>query len=225
MFYELVIFDLDGTLLDTISDLADSLNHALALSGFPERSVEEVKSFVGNGIRRLIERGVPDTAGEAETDKVYRDFTEYYELHCADKTKPYAGVRELLCGLRSEGVLTAVVSNKADYAVQDLCRKYFDGLLDMAQGEREGVRRKPYPDSVNSVIERLGADRGRSIYIGDSEVDIETAENAGLKSIIVDWGFRDRGFLESRGAKCIVSSPEDILAKLVTIHSADKSDI
>lgn len=155
MLYELIIFDLDGTLLNTLKDLKDSLNYALEKSGYPTRSLEEVRSFVGNGIRKLMERGVPKGTPIPDIDTVHKDFTEHYAVHCADKTRPYDGIPELLHTLRAAGCKTAVVSNKADYAVQELCRQYFDGLFDFAVGERKNIVKKPAPDSIYEVLRRL----------------------------------------------------------------------
>lgn len=205
--YKLVIFDMDGTILDTLDDLADSLNTILKKYGYPEHSMENVRNFVGNGIRKLIERAVPDGLSKEKIDTIHSDFIAYYQLHCADKTKPYDGVVELIRTLRKEGVRTAVVSNKADNAVQELCKEYFDGLFDIALGEREGMRRKPAPDSVEYVLRQLQTAREDTVYIGDSEVDIQTAQNAGLDSIAVLWGFRDRTLLERHGAKRFAKTP------------------
>lgn len=213
--YELILFDMDGTILNTLEDLKDSLNHALDLSGFPQRSLDEVRRFVGNGIRLLIERGVPEGTSVEAADKVHADFTAHYTLHSADKTRPYAGVIPLIEKLRGMGAKTAVVSNKADAAVQPLCERYFPGLFDIAVGERPGAARKPAPDCVNAVLRELGVERDRAVYIGDSEVDIETAQNAGLDCITVDWGFRERDFLRQRGAEVIASTPEQVLELLV----------
>ena len=165
---------------------------------------------MGNGIRKLIERAVPDGLTEEDISKVHRTFSTYYQEHCADKTRPYKGILPLLERLREAGCLTAVVSNKADVAVQPLCQQYYDGLFDFAVGEREGIRRKPAPDAVQEVLRRLRVDAGEAVYIGDSEVDIQTAANAGLDSIIVTWGFRDRAYLESQGGKRFVDRPEEI---------------
>lgn len=214
MKYQLVIFDLDGTLLNTIDDLADSVNYALGLSGFPCREVREVKSFVGNGIGKLIERSVPEDTVWEQKNKVYQDFTEYYRIHCADKTAAYDGVCELLKRLRAGGIQTAVVSNKADYGVQALCGKFFGGLLDLAVGERDGVSRKPAPDMVDLVLQKLGVSREKAVYIGDSEVDLVTAANASLDCILVGWGFREAGFLKELGAECVVSEVEELEALL-----------
>lgn len=210
MKYKLAIFDLDGTILDTLEDLTDAVNYALGKCDYPLRTIEEVRRFVGNGIRKLIERAVPAGLTEQEIDGVHQTFSDYYQQHCADKTRPYEGILPLLERLRAAGCLTAVVSNKADVAVQPLCRQYYEGLFDYAVGEREGIRRKPAPDAVLEVLRRLEVDAADAIYIGDSEVDIQTAANAGLSSIIVTWGFRDRAYLESRGGRRFVDSPEEI---------------
>lgn len=210
MRYKLAIFDLDGTLLNTLEDLADSVNHALTECGHSNRTIDEVRRFVGNGIWKLIERSVPQGTEIAEIDRVHVEFTTYYKVHCADKTKPYDGILELLKTLREHGVRTAVVSNKADYAVKELCKQYFDGLLDAAVGECEGIKRKPAPDSVNAVLKELGVKKEEAVYIGDSDVDVETAKNAGMQEIAVDWGFRDTEFLKEHGAAVIVSNTEEI---------------
>lgn len=209
MRFDTVIFDLDGTILDTLEDLKTSLNFALGKFAFPERTTDEVRKFVGNGIRKLIERGAPQGLDEAELNNIHEAFTKHYTLHCADETKPYDGVCDVIRALREAGVKTAVVSNKADYAVKSLCERYFKGLFDCAAGEKEGVRRKPSPDAVNLILRRLGAEK--ALYVGDSEVDIETAKNASLEALIVTWGFRDEEFLKSRGAVNIARVPEDIL--------------
>ncbi len=214
MNYTLAVFDMDGTILDTLEDLAASLNFALKGEGFPTRTLDEVRNFVGNGVRKLVERGVPGTASAAEIDEVYAAFIVHYKEHCADSTRPYDGILSLLKQLKKAGCKTAVVSNKADFAVKELCVRYFDGLFDAAVGERPGVKKKPAPDSVNEVLRLLSKDKADTVYIGDSEVDIETADNAGLSCISIDWGFRDRGFLIAHGAKFIVSAPEE-LARMV----------
>ncbi len=210
MAYKLAIFDLDGTILNTLEDLADATNFALREHGYPERTIEEVRRFVGNGIRKLIERAVPSSLTAEEIDRVHNTFSAYYQRHCADKTRPYEGILQLLERLRAAGCLTAVVSNKADAAVQPLCQHYYNGLFDYAVGERAGIRRKPAPDSVQEVLRRLGVDPADAVYIGDSEVDIQTAANAGLDSVVVTWGFRERTYLESQGGRCFVDSPEEI---------------
>lgn len=211
MKYMIAIFDLDGTILNTLEDLADSTNYALKTYGYPERTMDEVRQFVGNGIRKLMERAVPEGTPVEEIDRVHETFTAHYKVHCADKTRPYDGIVELLQNLKKEGCKLAVVSNKADYGVQELCKQYFDGVFDFAVGEREGIRKKPAPDSVNEVLKTLGCSRERAVYIGDSDVDIQTAANAQMDHIIVEWGFRDVQFLISHGAKVLVEKPEEIL--------------
>lgn len=209
--YKLAVFDMDGTILDTLEDLKDSVNYALSECGYPQRTYDEVRRFVGNGIRKLIERAVPEGVSVSDIDRVHEVFTGYYKVHCADKTKAYDGIKPLLEQLRANGIKTAVVSNKADYGVQELCKEYFDGLFDYAVGEREGIRRKPAPDSVNEALRVLETDKSEAVYIGDSDVDYETAVNAGLPCISVLWGFRDEEFLRSKGALLFVREPSEIL--------------
>lgn len=208
--YKLAVFDMDGTILDTLEDLKDSTNFALEKCGYPTRSYDEVRRFVGNGIRKLIERAVPEGLTVEQIDRVHEVFTEHYKVHCADKTKAYDGIKLLLEKLRASGVKTAVVSNKADYGVQELCKEYFDGLFDYAVGEREGIRRKPAPDAVNEALRVLGIDKSEAVYIGDSDVDFETAKNAELPCISVLWGFRDEEFLREKGATLFVRDPAEI---------------
>lgn len=208
--YKLAVFDMDGTILDTLEDLKDSTNFALEKCGYPVRTYDEVRRFVGNGIRKLIERAVPEGLTTEQIDRVHEVFTEHYKVHCADKTKAYDGIKPLLEKLRASGVKTAVVSNKADYGVQELCREYFDGLFDYAVGEREGIRRKPAPDAVNEALRVLGIDKSEAVYIGDSDVDFETAKNAELPCISVLWGFRDEEFLREKGATLFVRDPAEI---------------
>ncbi len=215
MKYNLAIFDLDGTILNTLDDLADSVNYVLAEHGFPQHTKDEVRMMVGNGIYLLIKRALPEGTDSAVIDKVFADFNSYYKQHSADKTKPYDDILEMLDTLKQNGVKLAVVSNKADYAVQDLCVKYFDGMFDAAVGEKQGVPKKPAPDSVNAILDKLSVERNKSVYIGDSEVDIETAKNAEMACIAVDWGFRDRKMLEECGAELIVSSPKEAAQKIL----------
>lgn len=214
--YTLAIFDLDGTLLNTLNDLAASVNAALAACALPPRTTDEVRSFVGNGIRRLIDRSVPKETEKDLTDDVFARFKEHYALHCADRTAPYDGIIALLEALRARGIKTAVVSNKADFAVKELCSRYFDGLLDEAIGEREGIKIKPAPDSVNEVLSRLGVSPENAVYIGDSDVDIQTAKNACMDCISVCWGFRSKDFLHENGAEVIAERPEQLLEMIVS---------
>ncbi len=208
--YDLAIFDMDGTILDTLENLTDCTNYALDLSGYPHRTRKEVRSFVGNGRRKLVERAVPEGTPIESIDKVYNDFDDYFRLHSMDNTAPYDGILTLLENLRSKGIKTAVVSNKADYAVKELCDIHFNGLFDVMVGDREGIPQKPSPDSVIAVMKTLGVDKNRTVYIGDSDVDIMTARNAQLDMIITDWGFRDRDYLEKLGADIIVSDTKTL---------------
>lgn len=211
MRYKLAVFDMDGTILNTLEDLADSTNYALKVNGLPERTIDEVRRFVGNGIRLLIERAVPTDTDKELTDKVFDTFKEYYKTNCAVKTRPYDGIKDVLLELRKAGCLTAVVSNKADFAVQDLCKDYFDNLFDFAIGEREGIKKKPAPDSVFEVLSKLNVEKADAVYIGDSDVDFATSVNAGMDVIMVGWGFRDEEFLREKGAKRIIKQPSEIL--------------
>ncbi|MCD8231591.1 MAG: HAD-IA family hydrolase [Clostridiales bacterium] len=211
MRYKLMIFDMDGTILDTLEDLTDSLNYALKKSGMSERSLSEVREFVGNGIRKLIERAVPANTPIDKVNRVTADFSENYRQNCANKTRPYDGIPKVLSSLRVRGVQTAVVSNKVDFAVQQLCVQYFDGLFDLAVGERESVRKKPAPDAIYAVLEHFGLEKKDALYIGDSEVDIQTAANAGMDCICVGWGFREEDFLFRNGAAVVLKRPDEIL--------------
>ena len=216
MAVKLAIFDMDGTILDTLGDLCDSLNYVLAKQGYPVRTLDEVRSFVGNGIAKLIERAVPCDCTKEQTLRVYEEFIPYYREHCAEKTKPYDGIVKLLSDLKQNGIWLAVVSNKADAAVQDLCKQYFEGLFDIAVGECPGMEKKPAPDAVNLVLDKLHISREEAVYIGDSEVDIATAVNSGLQLCVVDWGFRDVDFLKAHGAKRIFSDTESLKEYLIT---------
>lgn len=205
-----IIFDLDGTLLDTLDDLRDALNHALTAHSYPTRTLDETRRFVGNGIRNLVSRGVPAGTSDAEIDAVFETFKPYYQAHCLDKTKPYDGIMELLTRLKRDGYPIAVVSNKADSAVQTLCGRFFPGLVDFAVGERQNVRRKPAPDSVLAALDALKVTKSQAVYVGDSEVDIQTARNAGLPCISVTWGFRTEKTLLEAGAERFAHTPEEL---------------
>lgn len=216
MKYKVAIFDLDGTILDTIDDLADTMNECLRKYQMPERSLDEIRSFVGNGIHKLVERAVQEGTEPVVVERMFASFLEYYKDHCAIKTKPYEGIEAVLEQLRDHGVKTAVVSNKADYAVKSLCETYFNGFFDYMAGEKAGQRRKPYPDSVNAVMEYFGAEPQEVVYIGDSEVDYQTAQNVGIDVIMVGWGFREEAFLRSVGAKKVIHCPEEIISEMET---------
>lgn len=193
--YKLAIFDLDGTLLDTIKDLAISTNFALAQMGYPQRTQQEIRTFVGNGVQKLMERAVPTGCAQSDIEKALTYFKSHYAEHCEDHTKPYDGIISLLDQLREKGILIAVVSNKIDSAVQHLCQKYFGERVLHSVGDREGIRKKPAPDSVFEVLKTMNISVRDAVYIGDSEVDIQTARNAGMDCISVTWGFRDREYL------------------------------
>lgn len=201
---------MDGTILDTLDDLTDTLNMSLAEVGMPVRTKDEVRSFVGNGVGKLLERAVPQGTTEEEMAALAGAFRKNYAVHCADKTKPYDGVPELIAALRAAGLKTAVVSNKVDFAVQTLAEGYFKGLFDMAVGEREGVRRKPAPDSVNEVMRTLGIPQEKTVYIGDSDVDADTARNACVDFVGVEWGFRPREVLLEHGATVTVKTADEL---------------
>ena len=211
MKYQTFIFDLDGTLLDTLEDLWTAVNYALEKNGYPLRSIDEVRVFIGNGVVKLMERAL---GGRVDCfEKALADFKEYYGAHCAVKTGLYDGIEEVLLAIKSAGKNCAVVSNKADFAVKILAKQYFDGLLGVAIGEKEsaGVRKKPAPDSVFLALEELGVSVDGAVYIGDSEVDIQTAKNAGLPCISVAWGMKTKAFLQEHGAEVILENPKELL--------------
>lgn len=207
-----VIFDLDGTLLDTLQDLADAVNAALRGAGMPERTIEEVRQFVGNGIEKLMIRAVPDGNKNPRFEEVFAAFKEYYGAHCKDHTGPYPNIQMMMEELKQRGIKMAIVSNKLDSAVKELDKEYFSGLTMAAIGEMEGVARKPAPDMAEKAIAELGVDKEHTVYVGDSDVDIETAKNAGLTCISVAWGFRSRKFLKEHGAVEIIDKPLELLS-------------
>ena len=213
MMYDTYIFDLDGTLLDTLGDLAASVNFALRTHGMPEHSIDDVRRFVGNGVRRLMERAVPDGANNPHFAAAFATFREYYMHHSLDTTRPYEGIPETLATLRERGCRLAVVSNKMRKATEELCRHFFPDTIEVAIGEDEatGIRKKPAPDTVFAALNSLHLTKESAVYVGDSDVDIETAHNAGIPCISVLWGFRDKDFLLQHGAKTFISAPQDLL--------------
>ena len=219
------IFDLDGTLLDTLDDLTDSMNYMLGKHNFPLRTRDEVRNFVGNGVRKLVERAVPPEykADDEFIDKFYNDFSLYYNSHSDVKTSPYPGTIDMLDKLLENGFDIAIVSNKIDSAVKSLSTKFFGERIKSAIGEKPSVRHKPEPDMVFMAMEEMGADKENSIYIGDSEVDIQTAKNAGIPCISVLWGFKDRNFLEDSGATTIVESMEELGERLVNYQKSQNN--
>ncbi len=209
-----VIFDLDGTLLDTLEDLADAVNYAMRAFGLEEKTVSQVRSYVGNGIRKLIERSVPGGGQREDFEEILQCFREYYGIHCQDKTKPYEGIMELLAGLKEKGYEMAIVSNKHHSAVEELRAIFFAEYITVAIGQMEDLKPKPAPDAVDLALEKLGCDRKDAIYVGDSDVDKATADNSGMDCIAVTWGFRDRELLKGLQPAVIADRPEQILEYL-----------
>lgn len=204
--YDAAVFDLDGTLLNTLDDLADSTNYALSCCGYPQRSLAEVRRFVGNGVAKLIARAVPDGTDAPHTQHCLDLFRAHYLTNMRNKTAPYPGILDLLDRLNQAGIPVAVVSNKFDDAVKGLCRDYFGQRVAVAIGESATVRKKPAPDSALTALAALGVQPERAVYIGDSDVDIETARAAGMDCLSVTWGFRDEAFLLAHGARRLVPS-------------------
>ena len=211
--YNTYIFDLDGTLLDTITDLAASCNYALRTHGMPEHSVDDVRRFVGNGVRKLMERAIPHGAENPDFESTFATFREHYMHHSLDTTQPYPGIPETLEELKARGCRLAVVSNKMMAATVELCHHFFPNTIEVAIGEHEaeGIRKKPAPDTVFAALRELGVEKDRAVYVGDSDVDVQTAVNSGLPCISVLWGFRDRDFLMQHGAKTFISAPSELL--------------
>lgn len=205
-----VIFDLDGTLLYTIEDLAASTNYALEKNDMPARSLEEVTAFVGNGVAKLIERAVVPGTDKELFGKVFADFKEHYAVHNLDHTRPYPGIIEMLSKLREQGYSVAVVSNKLQSATKSLCANFFGDLINVVVGDNPNMAKKPEADMVNEALYRLNRSRANAVYVGDSEVDIETAKNAGMSLIMVEWGFRKRADMEKLGAVCFVDKADRI---------------
>ena len=200
MKYKLAIFDMDGTILSTLDDLANGVDYALSENGLPARSKQETRAALGRGVRFLIEQSVPAGLSDVEN----------YKVHSMDNTRPYDGIVELIKEVRASGIKTAVVSNKIDSAVKELCANFFEGAFDVAYGERIGIPRKPDPKPINAIIDEFGLSKNEVVYIGDSEVDLLTANNAGINHIIVTWGFRDRDFLVQNGAKTLVENMDEL---------------
>lgn len=209
--YDTVIFDLDGTLLNTLEDLTDSVNFALELYSFPTKTLEEIRSYVGNGVARLIELSIPDGRKNSQYGKCLADFRHYYSQNMNNKTNAYDGIMELLRQLSQDDYKMAIVSNKFDKAVKELNQIYFGEYIKVAIGESEGVSKKPAPDTVWKALGELGSTAGKAVYIGDSEVDVKTARNSSVTCIGVTWGFRDREVLEQEGADYIIDRPEELL--------------
>ena len=206
-----VIFDLDGTLLNTLYDLTDSVNYALEKYEQPQRSIDEVRAFVGNGIRNLMLQAVPGGDNNPVFEELFVFFREYYKAHCNIKTAPYEDIMALMETLKQRHIKMAIVSNKIDSGVKELNSIHFSEYVDVAIGEREGISRKPAPDSVNEALRILEVDKAHAIYVGDSDVDIQTANNADVRCVSVTWGFRDEAFLKKHGAEILINRPLELL--------------
>ena len=212
-----VIFDMDGTVLDTLEDLTVSVNYVLSKFNMPEHSEEEYRKFFGNGIKYALKCAVTEETPEEVIEEMLPIFREHYNEHCLDRTKPYDGIIELMSMLKANGYKMAIVSNKIDSAVKELNDRFFSEYVDVAIGEKAGIKRKPAPDTVLAALDELGSKKEAAVYIGDSEVDLQTALNSELPCISVLWGFRDKDFLISKGASVFAGTPEevyDILKKI-----------
>ena len=209
--FETYVFDLDGTLLETLKDLAASTNFALRQYDMPEHSIDDVRMFVGNGVKKLMERAIPNGLDNPKFEEVYATFRQHYLNHNLDTTKPYDGIPELLRELKGRGKKLAIVSNKFYAATQDLARHFFPDTIKVAIGERENIKKKPAPDTVVEALRQLGVSKEEAVYIGDSDVDIMTARNSGLPCASVLWGFRDKEFLLEHGATFFAEKPDDLL--------------
>ena len=207
-----IVFDLDGTLVDTIYDLYSAVNFALKKRGYTERTLEQVRSFVGNGISNLMERSAPEGCSEKEINCLLKDFSEYYLKHCCDNSVPYGGIAELLETLRERGIKVAVITNKAHNMAAIILEKLFGNVFDSVVGMSDMYPKKPNPTSTLKTLEKLGVKREESLFIGDSEVDILTAKNSNIKSVGVSWGFRSVEKLRKTGADYIITSPFELLS-------------
>ena len=209
MKYDAIFFDLDGTVVDSLRDIADAVNHTMRHFNLPERTPEALKPHLGWGVGHLMRSILPDHT-EAQVETVLAHYRPYYAAHAGDRSRPFDGILPMMQRLRDAGLVLAILSNKPDAAVQPLARQYFSGVVSLAVGELEGVRRKPHPDMVEAAAARLDVPLARCLYVGDTEVDIETAKNAGIDCACVTWGFRTREQLEKAGASIIVDTPEGL---------------
>ena len=211
---KIIIFDLDGTLLSTLDDLTTAVNYALNQFNYPQKSINSVKNYVGNGVEKLIERAIPNGLNNPDYKNCLEIFKNYYSNNMYNQTKPYENIIPMLKKLKSNGLKIAVVSNKFDAAVKNLCDKYFPNLIDFASGEDEknGIKKKPSPDTVLKILKNFNFKPEDAFYVGDSEVDIQTAKNSNVDSISVTWGFKDRQFLIDNGGKILVDTPDEIIS-------------
>ena len=212
--YDTVIFDLDGTLLNTLEDLADAVNFVMRKNHYPQRTLDEVRRFVGNGIRRLMELAVPEHVSETEFEQVFEEFKSYYTEHCQIKTCAYKGIMQLLEALYEKGYAMAIVSNKNHAAVCELNEIYFKDYIEVAIGQKDGIRKKPAPDTVVQALKELGKTKERAVYVGDSEVDFATAKNSGMDCVLVTWGFRNLDELKGFTPTALIDQAEQLLEVL-----------
>ena len=214
--YDTVIFDLDGTLLNTLEDLKDAVNYVMRQNGYPERTLEEVRHFVGNGIRKLMERAVPENVKGETFERVFEEFRSFYTAHCQEKTCAYEGIVSLLQELKKQGIALAIVSNKNHAAVCELNEIYFKEYIKVAIGQKDGIRKKPAPDTVLQALKELGKEKETALYVGDSEVDYQTAGNTGMDCVLVTWGFRTVEELSEFKPYVFISKPEELLRVIFT---------
>lgn len=215
MLPKLVIFDMDGTVLNTLEDLLAAMNHALTKRGMPPHTLKEMQSFVGNGLYMMAVRAVPEGTSKEDVDAVFRDFKAYYSEHLNVYTKPYDGIREVLAALKERGIATAISSNKYDAGAKLLAQCHFGALVDMTVGESELTPKKPDPAGTLAIMRALGGTPENTMYFGDSGVDIETAKNAGLTCVCVSWGFRSPKQLLEAGAETVVTGPAEMLSYIL----------
>lgn len=207
---KLILFDLDGTLMNTLEDLTDSTNHILTTNNFPKRTIKEIRTFVGNGIKKLIERAVPENTSKEIIEKCYKEMVSYYKEHSLIKTAPYSGVIDLIKNLRSKGIKIGIITNKVQNSAEIIVDKFFKNSIDLVIGDNKKFPLKPNPDSINAAIEHFNVSKEETIYIGDSEVDLLTGKNANVKTIAVLWGFRDKNFLVEKGGKIFAKTSEEL---------------
>lgn len=220
--YDAVLFDLDGTLLNTLDDLTDAVNHTLRAFGYPARETPEVRAFVGNGIRKLIERVLPGGGADPNMEAALAEFKRYYTEHCNVRTHPYEGVVEAMAALDEAGIKLAIVSNKNDEAVNALAHDYFGSLVSAAIGGRDGVPRKPAPDMPLLALEAIGAIPERTLFVGDSDVDLQTATNSGMDCMLVSWGFRDKEMLAALNPRFLVEDAAEMPAQILQAHDEEE---
>ncbi len=205
-----VLFDLDGTTLYTLKDLHSALNHALEKNGYAPRTLEQTRLGVGNGLRKLVKRSLPEDSAPEREQKVLSDLNGYYAVHLADETVPYEGIPELLEGLKRDGILVGTVTNKPDVHAGVLMRTCFPGIMDVCVGEREGLPRKPDPALMEAAFRELGVTAEECVYVGDSDVDVEMARNCGCRGVAVTWGYRTREDLLDAGAELLADTPAEL---------------